>query len=252
MVIQRKPRSFVMKSACLGVDYSENNMHELMNRRLVRLVTKTASSKNIFADTARLLSEGQIVGWFQGRSEFGPRALGNRSILADPRDPEMKDHLNRRVKHRQSFRPFAPIVLAERAAEIFDSDQESPFMMLAAAVRPHWRERIPAIVHVDGTARLQTVRQEDNPILHALLKEFESLTGIPVLLNTSFNVKGEPIVETPGNALACFLGTGIDCLVLHDLLITKNSLHRILSPMMQVYSDVGAIVRTGLGQQPGH
>jgi carbamoyltransferase len=252
MVIQRKPRSFVMKSACLGVDYSEKDTHELTNRRLVRLVTRTTSSKNIFADTARLLSEGQIVGWFQGRSEFGPRALGNRSILADPRDPEMKDHLNRRVKHRQSFRPFAPIVLAERAAEIFESDRESPFMMLAAAVRPHWRERIPAIVHIDGTARLQTVRQEDNPILYALLKEFESLTSVPVLLNTSFNVKGEPIVETPGNALACFLGTGIDCLVLHDLLITKNSLHRILSPMMQVYSDVGAIVRTGLGQQPGH
>jgi len=121
-------------------------------------------------------------------------------------------------------------------------------MMLAESVRPNWRERIPAIVHVDGTARLQTVRQEDNPILHALLKEFEALTGVPVLLNTSFNVKGEPIVETPGNALACFLGTGIDYLVLHDLLITKNPLHRILSPMMQVYSDVGAIVRTGLGQ----
>jgi carbamoyltransferase len=251
MVIQKKTRSFVMKSAYLGVDYSEKHTHELINRRLVRLVTKTTSSKNIFADTARLLSEGQIVGWFQGRSEFGPRALGNRSILADPREPKMKDHLNQRVKHRQSFRPFAPIVLAERAAEIFDSDQESPFMMLAAAVRPHWRERIPAIVHIDGTARLQTVRQEDNPILHALLKEFECLTSVPVLLNTSFNVKGEPIVETPGNALSCFLGTGVDCLVLHDLLITKNSLHRILPPMMQVYSAVGAIV-PGLGQQPGH
>ncbi|MDR3422829.1 MAG: carbamoyltransferase C-terminal domain-containing protein [Xanthobacteraceae bacterium] len=248
MAIQRKPRSFVMKHANLGVDYSDKDVHELINRRFVRLVTKTTSSKNICADTARLLSEGQIVGWFQGRSEFGPRALGNRSILADPRKPEMKDRLNKRVKHRQSFRPFAPIVLAERAAEIFEGGQQSPFMMLAESVRPNWRERIPAIVHVDGTARLQTVRQEDNPILHALLKEFEALTGVPVLLNTSFNVKGEPIVETPGNALACFLGTGIDYLVLHDLLITKNPLHRILSPMMQVYSDVGAIVRTGLGQ----
>jgi carbamoyltransferase len=196
------------------------------------------------------LSEGRIVGWFQGRSEFGPRALGNRSILADPRRAEMKDHLNKRVKHRQSFRPFAPIVLAERSREIFAGDQDSPFMMLAATVRPEWREKIPAIVHVDGTARLQTVRQEDNPILYALLKEFEAITGVPVLLNTSFNVKGEPIVETPGNALACFLGTGIDCLVLRDLSVTKSALHRFLSPMIQVYSDVGAIVRTGLGQQP--
>ncbi|HXX02840.1 MAG TPA: carbamoyltransferase C-terminal domain-containing protein [Xanthobacteraceae bacterium] len=248
LALQKKARSFVMRQAYLGADYSERDLHELMDRRLVRLVTKTAVSDDVCADTARLLSQGRIVGWFQGRSEFGPRALGNRSILADPRKADMKDHLNRRVKHRQSFRPFAPVVLAERSAEIFASDRPSPFMMLAEAVRPDWRERIPAIVHVDGTARLQTVRREDNPKLHALLKEFEALTGVPVLLNTSFNVKGEPIVETPGNALACFLGTGIDYLVLHELLISKNSLHRFLSPMIQVYSDVGAIVRTGLGQ----
>jgi len=113
---------------------------------------------------------------------------------------------------------------------------------------PQWRDKIPAVVHVDGTARLQTVRQETNPILYRLLKEFEAATGVPVLLNTSFNTKGEPIVETPSNALACFLGTGIDYLVLHDTLIAKNALHRFVSPMVQVYTDVGAIVRTGMGK----
>jgi len=249
LAVQKQKRSFVMKHAYLGVDYSDKDVHGLMSRPVIRLVTKTTPSENVCRDTARALSEGQIVGWFQGRSEFGPRALGNRSILADPRKAQMKDHLNTRVKHRQSFRPFAPIVLAERCKEIFEGDRDSPFMMLAEVVRPQWRERIPAIVHVDGTARLQTVREEDNPVLYALLKEFEARTGVPVLLNTSFNVKGEPIVETPANALACFLGTGIDCLVLHDLLITKSALHRFLSPMVQVYSEVGAIVRTGLGQQ---
>jgi carbamoyltransferase len=247
LAIQKRQRSFVMSHAYFGVEYSDKDSHELLNRPLVRLVTKARHSKNTCADTARALSEGQIVGWFQGRSEFGPRALGNRSILADPRQAEMKDHLNRRVKHRQSFRPFAPIVLAEKAREVFEGDEDSPFMLLAKRVRPDWRHKIPAVVHVDGTARVQTVRREDNEILYRLLKEFEAITGIPVLLNTSFNVKGEPIVETPGNALACFLGTGIDCLVLHDLSVTKSALHRFLSPMIQVYSDVGAIVRTGLG-----
>ena len=248
LAIQKNKRSFVMKHSYLGVDYGDEVVSRLVNKSLVRVVTSARHSDNVCADTARLLSEGRIIGWFQGRSEFGPRALGNRSILADPRKAEMKDHLNSRVKHRQSFRPFAPIVLAERASEIFEGEEESPFMLLAKSVRPEWRNRIPAIVHVDGTARLQTVRQEHNPILYKLLKEFESITGVPVLLNTSFNIKGEPIVETPADALACFLGTGIDVLVLRDTLITKRALHRVLSPFMQVYSDVGAIVRTGLGQ----
>ncbi len=250
LAIRNKPRSFVMKHAYLGVDYGDDELRGLMNRTAIRMATTTTASENICADAARALSAGEIVGWFQGRSEFGPRALGNRSILADPRPPAMKDRLNMRVKHRQAFRPFAPIVPFERAAEIFVGGMESPFMLLAEEVRPDWRDRIPAVVHVDGTARVQTVRQEDNPRLYALLQEFERLTGVPVLLNTSFNVKGEPIVETPADALACFLGTGIDCLVLHDFLIRKTKLHRLLSPLIQVYSEVGAIVRTGLGQQP--
>jgi carbamoyltransferase len=252
LALAKKSRAFTMKHAYLGVDYRDDDIRGLLNRPTVRLVTKTRRSDNVCADTARVLADGQIVGWFQGRSEFGPRALGNRSILADPRQAGMKDHLNKRVKHRQSFRPFAPIVLAEREREIFEGDTPSPFMLIAKPVRPEWRDKIPAIVHVDGTARVQSVTQDQNPLLYKLLKEFEALTGVPVLLNTSFNVKGEPIVETPGDALACFLGTGIDCLVMHDWLITKGALHGVLSPLIQIYSDVGAIVRTGLGQPAGN
>ncbi|MEA2891641.1 MAG: carbamoyltransferase, partial [Bradyrhizobium sp.] len=184
----------------------------------------------------------RVIGWFQGGSEFGPRALGNRSLLADPRKAEMKDILNSRVKHRQPFRPFAPIVLVERAKEIFEGEEDSPFMLIAKPVRPEWRDRIPAIVHVDGTARVQTVSQDTNPMLYRLLKEFEALTGVPVLINTSFNVKGEPIVETPQDAVVCFLTTGIDNLVLHDMLISKNALHKVVAPLVRVYTDVATLV----------
>jgi carbamoyltransferase len=158
----------------------------------------------------------------------------------------MKALLNSRVKHRQAFRPFAPIVLAERANEIFEGDEPSPFMLLAKHVRPEWKDRIPAVVHVDGTARVQTVAAEANERLCRLLKEFEALTGTPVLLNTSFNVKGEPIVETPQDAMDCFLATGIDYLVLHDLLVGKSVLHSLLTPLVSVYSDMAALVRTAM------
>ena len=179
-----------------------------------------------------------MIGWFQGRSEFGPRALGNRSLIADPRKPEMKDILNSRVKHRQAFRPFAPIVLAERMKEIFEGEEDSPFMLIAKPVRPEWRDKIPAIVHVDGTARVQTVREATNPMLYRLLKEFEALTGVPVLINTSFNIKGEPIVETPHDAVNCFLTTGIDHLVMHDTMVSKTAMHKVVAPLVNIYTDV--------------
>jgi carbamoyltransferase len=185
-----------------------------------------------------------VIGWFQGGSEFGPRALGNRSLLADPRNPEMKDILNKRVKHRQAFRPFAPIVLAERASDVFEGEEDSPFMLIAKRVRDVWRDKIPAVVHVDGTARVQTVREKTNPRLYRLLKEFAELTGVPVLINTSFNVKGEPIVETPRDAVVCFLTTGIDNLVLHDTIISKNAFHSVLAPLVGIYSDVATMVMT--------
>jgi carbamoyltransferase len=246
LAIQKNPRSFVLNNAYFGREYTNEEIAGTINRRLVRLVSRSTPSKNICGETAKILAEGHIVGWFQGRSEFGPRALGNRSILADPRKAEMKDILNKRVKHRQAFRPFAPVVLAERADEIFDAHADSPFMLLAEHVRPEWRDRIPAVVHVDGTARVQTVRQDQNACLHRLLKEFDAITGVPVLLNTSFNVKGEPIVERPEDAVECFLTTGIEYLALHDVLMSKTALHRILAPIMGVYADVRSIVRVGM------
>src|SRR6266540_863886 len=242
--VQKNRRSFVMNHAYLGVDYTDEDVQAAANRKLVRLQATSRRSEHICRDTAKLLSEGHVFGWFQGRSEFGPRALGSRSILADPRTAGMKDKLNKRVKHRQAFRPFAPMVPVERAKEIFEGDEESPFMLLAKGVRPEWRDRIPAVVHVDGTARVQTVRREHNERLHALLTEFEAITGVPVLLNTSFNVKGEPIVETPDDAIMYFLTTGIDYLVLHDLVLAKHPFHKVLAPTVAAYSEIAALVRS--------
>jgi len=240
--ILKQRRGFVMDHAYLGRRHPDRDIENATLRFLVRIQTTATPVADICRETARLLAEQRVVGWFQGASEFGPRALGNRSLLADPRRAGMKDILNSRVKHRQAFRPFAPIVLAERAQEIFEGEEDSPFMLIAKRVRPEWRDRIPAVVHADGTARVQTVKEATNPMLYRLLREFEALTGVPVLINTSFNVKGEPIVETPDDAVVCFLTTGIDHLVLHDRLISKNALHRIVGPLVGVYSDVAAMV----------
>jgi carbamoyltransferase len=178
-----------------------------------------ASSPIDAAGIAGLLAEGRIVAVFEGRSEFGPRALGHRSILVDPRDPGMCPHLNRSVKFREGYRPYAPIVLRERASEYFDLDTDSPFMLLVADVREDKRTVIPSVTHVDGTARVQTVTREDNGRTYEIVREFGERTGVPVLLNTSFNVNREPIVETPLDALICALSTSIDYLVLEDRLV---------------------------------
>ena len=244
--VLKQRRSFVMDHSYVGKVYSDQDVQLAAQKFLVRIQTTATRSNDICRDTAKLLAEQRVIGWFQGGSEFGPRALGNRSLIADPRKPEMKDILNSRVKHRQPFRPFAPIVLAERAKEVFEGEEDSPFMLIAKRVRPEWRDRIPAIVHVDGTARVQTVREETNPALYRLLKEFEALTGVPVLINTSFNVKGEPMVETPHDAVICFLTTGIDNLVLHDTLISKSAFHKVVAPLVEIYSDVAAIVMSNL------
>ncbi len=248
LAILKKERNFVINHAFFGVDYDPAEVRKAASKPRYKLDMTVTHSDDICADTARLLSEGNVFGWFQGRSEFGPRALGNRSILCDPRKAEMKDIVNKRVKHRQAFRPFAPIVLAERSAEIFEGVEESPFMLLAKRVLPEWKDRIPAIVHVDGTARVQTVRQDQNPKLYQLLKEFEKLTGVPVLLNTSFNVKGEPIVETPDDAIECFLSTGMDYLALHDMLIAKGPMNRVLAPVRRIFGDINSMVRRGLDE----
>lgn len=171
--------------------------------------------------TARRLASGKLVGWVQGRAEFGPRALGNRSILADPRDPGMKDRINQRVKFREEYRPFAPAVLAERGQEFFENYQPSPYMERTLRFLPEAAGRVPAVVHVDGTGRLQTVGREVNPRFHRLISAFDRLTGVPVLLNTSFNVMGKPIVHSVEDAIAVLMSSGLDVLVLDDLLIEK-------------------------------
>jgi carbamoyltransferase len=240
--VLKQRRGFVMDHSYVGKPYTEKDVATELQKFLVRIQVEAKRSENVCRDTAKLLADQRVIGWFQDRSEFGPRALGNRSLIADPRKPEMKDILNSRVKHRQAFRPFAPIVLAERMKEIFEGDEDSPFMLIAKPVRPEWRDKIPAIVHVDGTARVQTVREATNPMLYRLLKEFEALTGVPVLINTSFNIKGEPIVETPLDAVNCFLTTGIDHLVIHDAIVSKAAMHKVVAPLVNVYADVRTLV----------
>jgi len=183
-------------------------------------------SRDVVGDAVDLLRAGKIVGWFQGGSELGPRALGGRSILCDPRSPRAKAHLNAKVKFREAFRPFAPVLPLDEAADWFSlaaPGDESPFMLRVWPFKKEMARRVPAVVHVDGTGRVQTVRREHDPRLYELLKRFKSKTGVPVLLNTSFNVSGEPIVETPEDALWCLLQTGVDCCILEDRVVEKTA-----------------------------
>src|SRR5205814_6308604 len=170
--------------------------------------------------TARAIAEGLVVGWFQGRMEWGPRALGNRSILCDPRRADMKDILNAKIKRRESFRPFAPSILREHVAEWFEQDHDVPFMMQVFQVREEKRKLIPATTHVDGSGRLQTVHKETNPLYHQLITIYYQITGVPMVLNTSFN-ENEPVVCKPEEALDCFLRTKMDVLVLENFFITR-------------------------------
>lgn len=178
----------------------------------------------LYETVAGLLAQGKIVAWAQGRAEFGPRALGNRSLLADPRPPDMANRLNATVKFRERFRPFAPAILHEYGPEYFEGYQESPYMERALRFRPEMREQVPAVVHVDGTGRLQSVTHEGNPRFHRLLTEFHHLTGVPLLLNTSFNVMGKPMVHSVADALAVFLTSGVDALAIGDYLFKKPQL----------------------------
>jgi carbamoyltransferase len=181
-----------------------------------------ADEDELCCKTAKILAEGKVVGWFQGRMEWGPRALGNRSILCDPRCSDMKEILNLKIKRRESFRPFAPSVLREKIGEWFETDDDVPFMSQVFQVRPEKRSRIPAVTHVDGSGRLQTVSAAANPLYHNLIKRFEDLTGVPMLLNTSFN-ENEPIVCRPEEALDCFLRTKMDVLILGKFFIERKN-----------------------------
>jgi carbamoyltransferase len=209
-------RSYQMADAYLGPDYSEAELEYALRS----FGASFQKCENIEEVAAELLAAGKIVGWFQGRMEFGPRALGNRSILADPRQPEIKEVLNRRIKHRESFRPYAPSILEEYLHEYFEDSFLSPFMLMVFKVRPEKRPSIPAIEHVDHTGRVQSVSKEVNPRFWTLIDAFRRRTGIPLLLNTSFN-ENEPIVCTPKDALHCFATTKMDALALGDFLITR-------------------------------
>jgi carbamoyltransferase len=218
-----KPRSFVMDHAYWGPEYSREEVRRAIDSN--GLLEKGYTIAELKEEermnrAAAIIADGKILGWFQGRAEWGPRALGNRSIVADPRRPKMKELLNQRIKHREIFRPFAPSILAEATADYFEKSHPSPFMTLAYAVRQEKRGEIPAPTHVDGTGRLQTVTREANPRYHALISAFRDLTGVPVVLNTSFN-DNEPIVCRPEEAIDCFQRTQMDALVLGDFLIRR-------------------------------
>jgi carbamoyltransferase len=218
------PRSFAMEHSYWGPEFSREEIRRAMDARDIGqngFAVEECGEKEVATRAAALIAEGKILGWFQGRAEWGPRALGNRSIVADPRRAEMKEILNRRIKHREIFRPFAPSILAEATGEWFEKSHPSPFMTFTYPVRPEKRHRIPAAMHVDGTGRLQTVTREANARYWRLINAFEQVTGVPVVLNTSFN-DNEPIVCSPEEALDCFLRTQMDVMVLGDFLITKQ------------------------------
>ena len=218
-----KPRFFVMDHAYWGPQYSQAEIRRAIDSNGLAekgYAISELKEEELIRRAAAIIADGKILGWFQGRAEWGPRALGNRSIVADPRRPEMKEILNHRIKHREIFRPFAPSILAEATADYFEKSHPSPFMTLAYAVRSEKREQIPAPTHVDGTGRLQTVTRDANPRYHALISAFRNITGVPVVLNTSFN-DNEPIVCRPEEAIDCFQRTQMDALVLGDFLILR-------------------------------
>jgi carbamoyltransferase len=180
----------------------------------------------LIKDVTEFLMKDKVIGWFQGRMEWGPRALGSRSILSNPCNPNMKEILNLKVKHREKFRPFAPVICEDDAMKYFDCDNPVPvptdFMLMVYPIKKNWHKKIPSVTHVDGSGRLQTIRRSQNELYYDLIKEFGKLSKIPILINTSFNIRGEPIVCTPEDAYKCMMGTGIDFLVMGNFLIKRE------------------------------
>jgi len=224
-MVLRGPRVGPLRNAYLGPAYDSDTIHRFLDSH--GIAYDHLAPEELVRTTASLLADGNVIGWYHGRMEFGPRALGSRSILADPRRPEMKDVLNEKIKHREQFRPFAPSALLDRSADYFDFGGPSPYMLFVAGVHPDRRGELPAITHVDGTARLQTTTPEDNGRYDALIREFYAQTGMPVLINTSFNVRGEPIVGTPEEAYNCFAHTDMDYLVLGDFLVDQAAKRQV-------------------------
>jgi carbamoyltransferase len=211
-----------MEQVYLGDKYSQEEIEAFLREQ--KLPFETLDDHALIERVSRLLEGENVIGWFQGRMEYGPRALGNRSIIADARNKENWKKVNLKIKFRESFRPFAPTVLEERVSEYFDLDRESPYMLLVADVHPDKREKIPAVTHVDGSARIQTINREQNQRYYDVIKAFAERTGCPVIINTSFNVRGEPIVRSPEDAVNCFLHTHMDYLVLGNCLLSKEGM----------------------------
>lgn len=223
-----EPRNCVMDHAYWGPQFSEEQINSLLEARNEEIQKQGCSVKKIFDEgelcqsTASAIADGKVLGWFQGRMEWGPRALGNRSILCDPRRSDMKDVLNLKIKRRESFRPFAPSILREAVSGWFEADDDVPFMMQVFQIREEKRALIPAVTHVDGSGRLQTVHRDTNPRYYGLIEKFYELTGVPMVLNTSFN-ENEPVVCRPEEALDCFLRTRMDVLVMGNWVVTRNT-----------------------------
>ncbi len=207
----------IIENVYVGPSFSSDEIKKFLDEKNIKY--EIFKEDELVKNCARLIAEGNIVGWYQGKMEWGPRALGNRSILADPRQKEMKNILNEKIKHRESFRPFAPSVLEEYASEYFEIDIPSPYMLMVSPVKKP--DKIPAVTHVDGTGRLQTVSKDSNPLYYKLINEFYSLTGIPVVINTSMNVKGEPIVNTPEQAYNMLIKTDMDYIFLRNFMVKK-------------------------------
>ena len=225
-----KPRSFEMLHAYWGPEFSDAEVAALLEERKTDLTIQRCAIARIDDEvelcrlTAQAISEGKVIGWFQGRMEWGPRALGNRSILGDPRRADMKDILNVKIKRRESFRPFAPSILREHVKDWFETDYDVPFMLQVFQILEARRSEIPAVTHVNGSGRLQTVTEAQNARYYRLIKTFGEMTGVPILLNTSFN-ENEPVVCRPEEALDCFLRTKMDVLVLGDFMIERVQEH---------------------------
>jgi carbamoyltransferase len=236
--VLKKKRGFILDTAFLGPEYTRKEIKDFLDENRVKYST-FKDDRELVEATARMVFEDKIVGWFQGRMEWGPRALGSRSILANPCNPDMKDILNARVKHREEFRPFAPVVPVEDVNDYFECDDPLPlsadFMLLVYPIREGRRKLIPSVTHVDGTGRLQTIRREQNPLYWGVVKEFEKLAGVPIIINTSFNVKGEPIVCSPYDAYRCMMGTGIDCLVMDRFLVNRGDNPRDMWDSRRIY-----------------
>ena len=217
--ILKEGHRWQMRDAYLGNEFSDAFVRSELDR--YKLSYRKLSREELLDATSEEIKIGNVVGWFQGRMEWGPRALGNRSILAHPGFQNMKEILNARIKHREAFRPFAPSVLVERQSELFEQNHPSPFMLHVYRIRPEWRDRLSAVNHVDDTGRLQTVSREENPLYYDLIKGFEAKTGAPVILNTSFN-ENEPIVCQPSEAIECFMRTRMDVLVIGSFFCKKD------------------------------